>query len=290
MSKVLCYSGINPSLIQQPYYVAAARNLHGRISTSTVISPGGRFVNDAQIYRSSLDYHPLSVIDMPYGGKSTNSQGWLRSINYFNRALYEQAPKAFSTDNLKRLEARKSLIVDNQMAAVFPQYQDFKGQKLKHHHIGGDGQVVGVPEVLHIGNGGVYNVEKNTGITESAQAFSNYYCKTIREHPGLSWDNIVSSFLAQQAGIQQQVTGDFSSRASLLISKDNYDQFISGNPGVLGHNGQQFVAPSREIDALLKEGNNDLRTMEEKLGLAEGALGNKGIYHMLHNEARELLV
>ena len=51
-----------------------------------------------------------------------------------------------------------------QFAYYFPQYVDYVGDKLIHHHIGGGGQVGAVPERVHNGYGGIHNVENQNGI------------------------------------------------------------------------------------------------------------------------------
>ena len=47
----------------------------------------------------------------------------------------------------------------------FPQYAKYEGDALRHHHIGGGGQAVSIPETLHSGFGGVHNYEKESGVT-----------------------------------------------------------------------------------------------------------------------------
>lgn len=277
MKEILCYEGIDPTALTEPYFVAVATNAKGNLSTSAVME-NGIIAPDACIYRGSLDYAPQSVVEMPFGGGSVNSQGWLRDLDYFNQAFYRQAPEAFSPENLKQLQKKEPLVVDRQMIDVFPQYKGFEGQKLKHHHIGGDGQAVGIPESLHIGNGGVHNTEKRLGITQNAQEFSDYYKRASVERPELSRDDISARFVLENQ--YAPIPGDFSQGVSFLCSKDNYERYIANGPGFLGRGGIQFVAPSQEIDQVLRECNGDPRAIEQRLGLKDNSLGHAEIYRV----------
>ena len=66
--------------------------------------------------------------------------------------------------NLLRIQNGKAPIVNEKFLEYFPQYADYLDQPLIHHHIGGGGQAMPIPQDLHSGGGGVHNVEKQLGI------------------------------------------------------------------------------------------------------------------------------
>jgi hypothetical protein len=115
-------------------------------------------------------------VEMRYIGKeksNSNKQGWERSnISYF-KALLETYPEMFSKRNISKLNRNKSPIIDHKMIEFNPSWENFKGQKLIHHHIGGDGEAVAVPAEIHKGQGGIHVYEKLAGINEKCVLFSN---------------------------------------------------------------------------------------------------------------------
>ncbi len=52
------------------------------------------------------------------------------------------------------------------MLELLDQYDivGLKGKPLVHHHIGGGGQAMAIPQPLHPGSGGIHNIEKQIGI------------------------------------------------------------------------------------------------------------------------------
>ena len=110
---------------------------------------------------------PEFIVDMPYVGqgmKNANSQGWKRDAKYFFRELSNAHPELFSNDNLQRIAKGDLPKVDDQFLEYFPQYKDYAGQLLVHHHIGGGGQAMPIPVELHEGFGVIHNIEKLLGI------------------------------------------------------------------------------------------------------------------------------
>ncbi|MGG4466559.1 hypothetical protein ABER68_00815 [Paenibacillus alvei] len=98
------------------------------------------------------------VVDMPYLGKgkqSTNSEGWLRDNKFY-----------FNDANIKNLNNGWAIVYDAVFRKHFPQYDivGLKGKPLVHHHIGGGGQAMAIPQPLHPGSGGIHNIEKQIGI------------------------------------------------------------------------------------------------------------------------------
>ncbi|WP_339200747.1 T7SS effector LXG polymorphic toxin [Peribacillus sp. FSL P2-0133] len=109
------------------------------------------------------------VVDMPYIGKgkqSTNSEGWLRDNKYYFNELYKLHPDYFSDANIKNLNNGWAIVNDAVFRRHFPQYDilGLKGKPLVHHHIGGGGQAMAIPQPLHPGSGGIHNIEKQIDI------------------------------------------------------------------------------------------------------------------------------
>ena len=114
-------------------------------------------------------------IEMPYLGKDNskaNAQGWERdSKKYFND-LYHNHPEMFSAKNAARIKEGHTPIVDQKMISKNPEWAQYRNQPLVHHHIGGDGEAVAVPQNVHKGQGEIHIQEKNLGITAKCEAFS----------------------------------------------------------------------------------------------------------------------
>ncbi len=109
------------------------------------------------------------IVEMPYVGKgeqSTNSEGWLRDNRYYFNELYKLHPEYFSDANIKNLNNGWAIVNDAVFRKHFPQYDivGLKGKPLVHHHIGGGGQAMAIPQPLHPGSGGIHNIEKRIGI------------------------------------------------------------------------------------------------------------------------------
>ncbi|UAL47150.1 hypothetical protein K7887_20235 [Sutcliffiella horikoshii] len=109
------------------------------------------------------------VVDMPYVGKgkqNTNSEGWLRDNNYYFKELYRLHPEYFSNANIRNLNNGWAIVNDAVFRKHFTQYDivGLKGKPLVHHHIGGGGQAMAIPQPLHPGSGGIHNIEKQIGV------------------------------------------------------------------------------------------------------------------------------
>ncbi|MBS5795044.1 MAG: hypothetical protein KIC92_09910, partial [Clostridiales bacterium] len=113
---------------------------------------------------------PRLLVEMPYIGKKSNANaaGWKRDQNEHARNLLSSNPEFWSNENKLRIKLEGKIpVVDEEFIKYFPQYKDFLGDELRHHHIGGGGQVIFVPESLHKGFGGIHNVEKIFGIRDN---------------------------------------------------------------------------------------------------------------------------
>lgn len=72
----------------------------------------------------------------------------------------------FSDANIKNLNNGWAIVNDAVFRRHFPQYEivGLKGKPLVHHHIGGGGQAMAIPQPLHPGSGGIHNIEKQIDI------------------------------------------------------------------------------------------------------------------------------
>lgn len=123
----------------------------------------------------TLRHNENLKVEMAYLGKgssNTNSQGWERDNSKYFNTLYQNHPEMFSKKNVARLNDGKNPIIDKKMILCNPEWAEYKGQPLIHHHIGGNGEAVAVPKNTHIGQGGIHNYEKSAGITENCKNFS----------------------------------------------------------------------------------------------------------------------
>lgn len=115
------------------------------------------------------------VVDMSFKGKNqptSNSQGWERNSAKYFQQLHQNHPEMFSAKNTARIQNNQAPIVDQKMIDHNPQFAQFKGEPLAHHHIGGDGQAAAVPRSMHMGYGEIHNHEKKAGITQNCKDFS----------------------------------------------------------------------------------------------------------------------
>lgn len=130
------------------------------------------------------------VVEMPFVGKGekyTNAEGWRRDLKYFWSELLDRHPETFSPNNRAIIEDRNpftdSPVNDKVFREYFSQYdvKGVRGDKLVHHHIGGGGQAFPVPQKLHLGSGGIHNIEKEAEIWEKDKIYSELLQKLIKE-------------------------------------------------------------------------------------------------------------
>lgn len=135
----------------------------------------------------TLNHNETLVANMKYSGKgeNTNNQGWDRDKQYFFKQLLERNEEIFSPGNKWRINNNLSPQIDSVFIKNFPEYAPFKGQRLFHHHIGGDGQGVAVPESIHNGSGGIHNIEKMLGIWDNGEAFSRKVEDIVKQNPDM---------------------------------------------------------------------------------------------------------
>lgn len=127
--------------------------------------------------------HPEFIVEIPFcgkGNKNSNSQGWLQQQKYFYNELSKAHPELLSDANLRRIANGQALIVDEQFVKYFPQNDNYMNELLRHHHIGGGGQAMPVPDSLHLGYGGIHNIEKAYGIWGGADAINSDFLQAIK--------------------------------------------------------------------------------------------------------------
>lgn len=123
----------------------------------------------------SLRHNEKLKVEMSFLGKDnskSNSQGWERNNLKYFKTLYQKHPEMFSKKNVIRMKEGHAPIVDQKMISHNPNWAQFRNQELVHHHIGGNGEAVAVPQNVHKGQGEIHNHEKSAGITDKCKSFS----------------------------------------------------------------------------------------------------------------------
>ena len=147
-----------------------------------------------EIIKYDINYNKDLVVDMPFKGKTQekshdrNSCGWKADKNYYFKELFKKHPEYFSTKNEQDIKRTISPKIDKQFVNFFPEYEEFIGDTIIHHHIGQDGQAVGIPASLHRGYGVVHNTEKALGITRNGLEFSQQVQALVDTGVEFSWD------------------------------------------------------------------------------------------------------
>ncbi len=127
-------------------------------------------------------------VDAAHPGRAT-AEGFALSISDYHRRMYQQEPSLYAGDNLRRCIDREGrftgrgvVTIDREWAQRFPQYQQFMGEKLMLHVIGGGAQAVAVPESLHPRGGGLLTrQEKEMGIAAAAKLYAQYAALRVRQ-------------------------------------------------------------------------------------------------------------
>jgi len=124
------------------------------------------FLNDTKIHRfvdgngytfsaKISEVADLSrTIKMPYLGsiyRNTNAAGFERDAVKFWKQYKELYSEVLSKNNLARVNAKLSPMVDKQWVKYNPKHKSFMGEILEHHHLNNTDITVGVPRSLHRG-------------------------------------------------------------------------------------------------------------------------------------------
>lgn len=178
---------------------------HTGISQDKINSQFQLKTDSDEIIIYTINYNKELVVDMPFKGKleerkrDRNSFGWKEDKNHYFKELLNKNPEYFSIKNKERIESNLSPKVDKQYVSFFPEYEEFIGDTIIHHHIGQDGQAVGIPSRLHKGYGGVHNVERAIGITQNSFEFSQQVQTLVDLGVEFTWDkaeDIMDSVIA----------------------------------------------------------------------------------------------
>lgn len=144
----------------------------------------------------TLRHNENLKVEMQYVGKGNsraNSQGWERNSTKYFDTLYHNHPEMFSKKNAARIKEGQAPIVDQKMITVNPGWAQYRNQPLVHHHIGGDGEAVAVPQNAHKGQGEIHNHEKAAGITGHCKSFSKT-CAGSQESIGKTTSQLHGQF------------------------------------------------------------------------------------------------
>jgi hypothetical protein len=185
-------------------------------------------------------YDENLVINMPFNGKdatSTNAQGWLRSSKYYYEQLLIQYPDCMSDANRARIAngQYKLIEVDDTFINCFPEYADFKGDVLRHHHIGEDGQAAAIPISMHSsGYGEIHNVERQNNVTINAksntkkcqEAFDAGYIQSGSD----VWSNLDNGAeLGTKSATKFEYIQELQDNKSLLSNFSEWDTYSGDN-------------------------------------------------------------
>ena len=121
----------------------------------------------------------VDMVFLGQGESKANAQGWERDNSKYFSALSQNNPEMFSKKNLVRIQSGHAPVVDQKMIDAIPEWEQFRNQRLIHHHIGGDGEAVALPQNMHKGHGEIHNIEKEVGITGNCKKFS----EECQKHP-----------------------------------------------------------------------------------------------------------
>ncbi len=121
---------------------------------------------------------PRLIVEMPFVGKDSsggNAAGFKRNASYYWKEVMKKNREFFSKANQRKIDANKPPTNDKTFRKYFPQFDkpELHDEELRHHHVGGGGQAVGIPESLHPGFGGVHTAEKELGIWGRDNALSD---------------------------------------------------------------------------------------------------------------------
>ncbi|WP_147336688.1 hypothetical protein [Holdemania filiformis] len=191
MRQVNAYLALNYEVGDYKYLFASVRQENEKYGTRAIYNK--KYLDPAtMLYTQSLKHDNRLVVDMPLAmaGQSSSSLGWKRDSVYYKNELLQQCPEAFSEIN----KTQPGMVADEQFVQVFPQYKDFLGQKLVHHHIGEGRQAVYIPESLHVGPVGIHNAEKEAGIFEAAKLESDFCKGLYKSDPDITNEQLDKRF------------------------------------------------------------------------------------------------
>jgi hypothetical protein len=112
--------------------------------------------NGQQIRAKLADFYDRkAIVKMPFvgaqEGADKTARGFLRNSGYFWNEYMKKAPEMISNNNLNLIKAGKSPRVDAKWVNKFPEFKNFMGQVIEHHHLNRGGKAIPLPRDLHRG-------------------------------------------------------------------------------------------------------------------------------------------
>ena len=209
----------------------------------------------------SLRQKDILNVEMPFRGQGvsrTNSQGWLRDSNYYFSKLRDVHPELISKKNGVRIDNKEAPIVDARMVKHIPEWEPYIGQSLIHHHVGGDGEAVAVPEEIHPGFGEIHNHEKAAGITDECKSFSNY-CNDTEGSVGKTtsdlWENYQTTENSEKSDNDDSLN---------TIDEKHPRNFTEGTEGAYADGGTQQEEQSSDLTGSAEETPAEENTEQEE--------------------------
>lgn len=228
------------------------------------------------------------VVDMSFKGKNqptSNSQGWERNNAKYFQQLHQNHPEMFSAKNTARIQNGQAPIVDQKMIDHNPQFAQFKGEPLAHHHIGGDGQAAAVPRSMHMGYGEIHNHEKKAGITQNCKDFSQKCDNYVQANPnamGKSSSEMSNYVSNNQANSSSQVAKSTSNTSSVNQSSEKSAQgnSVSSTPGN-AQKSNSNTARTEAVNSVLNSSSNQ----QNAHGNSQGESRSQSVYSTLSGQS-----
>lgn len=166
-------------------------------------------LDTGEVVEYTINYNPSYVVNMPFVNSNStkkNKCNWLRDHKYFFDKLLEDHPELFSDENVWAIQEGETPMCDSTFVKYFPEYEPMIGEKLKHHHIGEDGQAIALPASLHKGYGVVHNSEKIAGVTKNGHDFSDNVKDAVDSGVEFKWEEANNYIVNKQIDLTESKT------------------------------------------------------------------------------------
>lgn len=166
-------------------------------------------LDTGEVVEYTINYNPSYVVNMPFVNSNStkkNKCNWLRDHKYFFDKLLEDHPELFSDENVWAIQEGETPMCDSTFVKYFPEYEPMIGEKLKHHHIGEDGQAIALPASLHKGYGVVHNSEKIAGVTKNGHDFSDNVKDAVDSGVEFKWEEANNYIVNKQVDLTESKT------------------------------------------------------------------------------------
>ena len=215
----------------------------------------------------TMRHNPELKVEMQFLGKgknNANAQGWERSSDKYFNELLQQHPEMFSKKNITRIQQKCAPIVDQKMIDHNPQWTEYRNQPLIHHHIGGNGEAVAVPQNMHKGSGEIHNFEKSAGITDRCKSFSSQ-CGKMTESEGVKTSELHSR-ITKLSDEQTTITDEKSARSesvyNAIDSKNShsYEERIQSVENSLSSSNSSLSARNNSVETAIHSNHGDTQS------------------------------